>query len=315
MQYEEFLAHMQTCIEQMATPNYQVQFLSVMKNNDVEQNGVVLMKEGERVSPNIYLNSYYERYLQGESISDLCREIMELRITTMKENVLDEVTEDMSFDRWKDKIIYRLVNRKSNKKRLQEVPFMQLVDLAITFHCLVRNNDDGIGSFLITRELMERWNLTVKELYQLAAVNTPKLFPSSIRTMEEVLQEMLEPMKEPSPLVFSDENEVEDYNQEIPVQLELSQTMYILSNSNGINGASALLYPGVIENFSNRVKSSVYILPSSIHEVILVPFQEDIDKSQLIQMVNEVNQTQVAKEEVLSSSVYYYDRLLKELTV
>jgi uncharacterized protein YdhG (YjbR/CyaY superfamily) len=91
--------------------------------------------------------------------------------------------------------------------------------------------------------------------------------------------------------------------------------MYILSNSNGINGASALLYPEVIENFSNTIKSNVYILPSSIHEVILVPFQEEIDKSQLIQMVNEVNETQVAKEEVLSSSVYYYDRLRKELTV
>jgi hypothetical protein len=310
MQYEEFIAHMQTCIEQIATPNYQVQFHSVMKNNDVEQNGVVLMKEGERVSPTIYLSSYYERYLQGESISDLCREIVELRIITMQGNTIDAAMEDMSLDSWKDKIIYRLVNRKSNRKRLMDVPFMQFVDLAITFHCLVRNNDDGIGSFLITRELMESWNLTVKELYQLAGVNTIRLFPPSIKTMEEVLQEMLEPMPESLPLEFSEESE-----EEIPTQLELAHSMYILSNSNGINGASALLYPGVIENFSNRVKTNVYILPSSIHEVILVPFQEEIDKSQLIQMVNEVNETQVAKEEVLSSSVYYYDRLRKELTV
>lgn len=305
MQYEEFLAHMQVCIEQMATPEYQVQFHSVMKNNDVEQNGVVLMKEGERVSPNIYLNSYYERHLQGETISDLCREILELRIVTMRDNTLDEVMEDMSIDRWKDKIIYRLVNRKSNRERLLDVPFLQVVDLAITFHCLVRNNEEGIGTFLITRDIMESWNLTVKELYQLAGVNTPNLFPSSIRTMEEVLQDMFEPMNEiPSP--ESSENFF---------QFEETQSMYILSNSNGINGASALLYPHVIENFSNKIKSNVYILPSSIHEVILVPYQEDIDKSQLIQMVNEVNQTQVAKEEVLSSSVYYYDRLRKELTV
>lgn len=312
MQYEEFIALMQTCIEQIATPNYQVQFHSVMKNNDVEQNGVILMKEGERVSPTIYLGSYYERYLQGESISDLSREIVELRVITMQGNIIDEAMEDMSLDRWKDKIIYRVVNRKSNRKRLLGVPIMQFVDLAITFHCLVRNNDDGIGSFLITSELMESWNLTVKELYQLAGVNTPRLFPPNIKTMEEVLQEMLEPMTESSPQVFSEENEEEE---EIPTQLELSHSMYILSNSNGINGASALLYPDVIENFSNKVKSNVYILPSSIHEVILVPFQEDIDKSQLIQMVNEVNETQVAKEEVLSSSVYYYDRLRKELTV
>lgn len=307
MQYENFLAHMQVCIEQMAKSNYQVQFHSIMKNNDVELNGVILMKEGERVSPTIYLNPYYDRYLQGESIPRLCKEIVELRVITMRENSLDEATEDMSLERWKDKVIYRLVNRKSNKKRLEGVPFMQIVDLAITFHCLVRNNDDGIGSFIITRELMESWNLTVRELYQLAGVNTPRLFPSSIKTMEDVLQDMLEPMKE--------EIVDEDHEQEIPFQFESPHSMYILSNSNGINGASALLYPEVIENFSNTIKSNVYILPSSIHEVILVPFQEEIDKSQLIQMVNEVNETQVAKEEVLSTSVYYYDRLRKELTV
>lgn len=314
MQYEDFLAHMQACIEQMVTLDYQVQFHSVMKNNDVELNGVILMKEGERVSPTIYLNPYYDRYLQGESIPKMCKEIVELRVVTMRENTLDEATEDMSLDKWKDKVIYRLVNRKSNRKRLIDVPFMQFVDLAITFHCLVRNNDDGIGSFIITRELMESWDVTVKELYQLAGVNTPRLFPSSIRTMEEVLQDMLEPMQDSYP-AYSEEILDEDSEQDIPFQFESPHSMYILSNSNGINGASALLYPEVIEKFSNSIKSNVYILPSSIHEVILVPFQEEIDKSQLVQMVNEVNETQVAKEEVLSSSVYYYDRLRKELTV
>lgn len=314
MQYEDFLAHMQACIEQMVTTNCQAKFHSVMKNNDVELNGVILMKEGERVSPTIYLNPYYDRYLQGESIPKLCKEIVEFRVIAMSDNTLDEATQDMSLDRWKDQVIYRLVNRKNNRKRLAGVPFMQFVDLAITFHCLVRNNDDGVGSFLITRELMESWDVTVKELYQLAGVNTPRLFPSSIRTMEEVLQEMLEPMQD-SHLVYSKEIVDEDFEQEIPFEFEAPHSMYILTNSNGINGASALLYPEVIENFSNAIKSNVYILPSSIHEVILVPSQEEIDKSQLIQMVNEVNETQVAKEEVLSSSVYYYDRLRKELTV
>lgn len=265
MQYEDFLAHMQVCIEQMVPLNYQVQFHSVMKNNDVEFDGVILMKEGERVSPTVYFNSYYDRYLQGVSIPKLCQEIVELRVITMRENTLDEVTDDMSFNWWKDKIIYRLVNRKRNRKRLVGIPFMQFVDLAITFHCLVSNNDDEIGSFIITRELMESWNLTVKELYQLAGVNTPKLFPSSIRTMEDVLQEVLEPIQESSP-IYEEGIEGEDIKQEIPFQIESPHSMYILSNSSGINGAGALLYPQVIEKFSNSIKSNVYILPSSIHE-------------------------------------------------
>ncbi|WP_310604598.1 DUF5688 family protein [Anaerosporobacter sp.] len=310
MQYEDFLAHMQVCIEQMAAPRYQVQFHSVIKNNDVEQNGVVLMKEGERVSPTVYVNTYYERYLQGESIPKLSKEIVELRIHTVQEHSLEEVADDMSLEKWKDRIVYRVVNRKSNRKRLAEIPFMQFVDLAITFHCVVRNDDNGIGSFIVTRDLMESWNLTVKGLYQFAGVNTPKLFPSSIRTMEEVLQELF--IEELSPSIITEEV-IEDVKQEIAAQAEFVHSMYILSNLNNINGASALLYPNVIENFSNQIQSNIYILPSSIHEVILVPFQEEIDKSQLIQMVSEVNETQVAAEEVLSSNIYYYDRMCKEI--
>lgn len=299
MQYEEFLAQMQTCIEQIAGEEYEVQLHSIIKNNDVEQNGIVLMKKGERVSPTIYLNAYYDRYLEGETIHILCNEILELRITTMQDNALDTLTENMELSEWKDKIIYRLVNRRSNQRRLMNAPFMQFMDLAITFHCLVRSNEEGIGSFLVTRELMEQWNLNVKELYQIASVNTPKLFPVRINTMEEILQELMQV----------------DGLFDMPLSLtDGAKPMYILTNASGINGATTLLYPNVIENFSNQINSNIYILPSSIHEVILVPNQDNLDKSQLIQMVNEVNQTQVAKEEVLSSGVYYYDRECKQIT-
>ena len=76
MKYEDFLAHMQACIEQMVTSNYQVQFHSIMKNNDVELNGVILMKEGKRVSHTIYLNLYYDRNRPCESIPRLCYELV-----------------------------------------------------------------------------------------------------------------------------------------------------------------------------------------------------------------------------------------------
>lgn len=306
MQYEKFIAHVQTCMERMVKQEYQVELHNVIKNNDVEQCGIVLMKEGERVSPTIYLHSYYERYLQGDSIPKLCKEILELRVTTMKDNAIDEVTDTMELHEWEDKIIYRLVNLKQNQKRLLKAPFIQFMDLAITFHCLVRNNEQGIGSFMITKQLMNSWGITARNLYQLACQNTPKYFPSTIRRMEDVLEELV---------TVSAVTEKEKETQRQQTTLESEYAMYILSNDNGINGASAILYPDVIDVFARQINSNLYILPSSIHEVILIPYQEDLEQSQLIQMVKEVNETQVEREEVLSYNVYLYDRTLRKLII
>ncbi|WP_167959030.1 DUF5688 family protein [Anaerosporobacter faecicola] len=312
MEYSEFIKQVKSCIEQRASIGYQVQLHTIMKNNDVERIGLVLVKEGARVTPTIYLDRYYGRYKRGETLEQLCSEMYDLRIMTEQEETMETLTANMDLAAWEDKIIYRLVNRKKNQKRLQNAPFMQFMDLAITFHCIVRNSNDEIGSFQITRELMERWNLTVKELYQYAGSNTPKFFPAKINTMEDVLQELMSP--EEYRMIVEDEETKDVLWQQTEEEERSSPKMYILTNSNGINGASALLYPKVIEEFSNKIEASVYILPSSIHEVILVPFQEDIEKSQLIQMVNEVNETQVENEEVLSSNVYFYDIKQKELS-
>lgn len=296
MEYEEFLAHLEISIEQKLDQTYEVRFQTVMKNNDVLLHAVVLMKKGERISPTIYLNAYYDRFKDGESITKLAEEIVALRKSTQSNNSYFKPTEDLSLEKWKDKVVFRLVNRKANEQRLKNLPYMAFVDLAITFHCLVSTEGSSIGSFAVTKELMKRWNVNLNVLYQYASKNTPKIFPVTIRSMEEILEDMV-------PTLNQDECEV-DAN---------APCIYILSNQSGVNGASALLYPEVLEKFSYSICSNLYILPSSIHEVILVPYHKDIKKSQLMKMVSEVNETEVAKEEVLSSQVYYYDRFAKKL--
>ena len=85
-------------------------------------------------------------------------------------------------------------------------------------------------------------------------------------------------------------------------------TMYILSNQKGINGASCLLYENILLDFANQIRSDLYILPSSIHEIILIPYQKETTLQALIEMVRDINCTQVAPEEVLSDSVYRFSR-------
>ena len=98
-------------------------------------------------------------------------------------------------------------------------------------------------------------------------------------------------------------------------ELRDAAPMYVLSNRTRVQGASCILYPNILKDFAAAVKSDFYILPSSVHEVILLPVQGDEDEEGLKRMVCEVNETQVEREEVLSDSVYYYSREREKLSI
>ena len=84
--------------------------------------------------------------------------------------------------------------------------------------------------------------------------------------------------------------------------------MYILTNDSGINGAASLLYDGVIDEFAERFAADVIVIPSSVHEVLLVPLKEEYDVSESNMLVKEVNNTIVDEEETLADNVYIYRR-------
>ena len=129
--------------------------------------------------------------------------------------------------------------------------------------------------------------------YECALENTPLLQGYELADMNTVLEEM-------KALGGIDDEEIEDMQQEVP--------MYVLSNKSRINGASCILYKDILKDFAMVVDKDLYVLPSSIHEVILLPSDGTQESEQLKEMVREINQSQVEKEEVLSDSVYYYRR-------
>ena len=89
--------------------------------------------------------------------------------------------------------------------------------------------------------------------------------------------------------------------------------MYVLTNRKRCNGAACVLYEQVLENFAKKINDNLYILPSSVHEVIMIPASFAGKASQLREMVEEINATQVEDEEVLSDSVYFFNRMTKKL--
>lgn len=286
--YTSFVSFIKDRITDRMGRGYDIKLIKVIKNNALELDGLVVLKEGEKSAPNIYLNAYYDAYLAGTPM----KEIVERICTLYKQSVLPVIKPDFRYtlELMKPYIFFRLVNSERNKKLLTRVPHIEYLDLALTFHCLVQGDDDGIGAIRITNEHIGQWGITLDELFQLAKENTRVLFPPIIRPIEEVIREL------------QGDNEIIDFG---AIEGEI-YPMYILTNQKGINGASCIIYKDVIKDFAKQHNSNVIILPSSIHEIILVPTKDFADKEWLKSMVIDINSTQVPIEEVLSDNVYQY---------
>lgn len=297
-EYDYFVGQILSGVTKRMGERYTARIYKVMKNNSLELDSLVLLKEGKNFAPNIYLHPYFEAYQQGVTFSELVN-----RLCNIYQNCTTPIVDDKfqySFEEMKSHIIYRLVSYERNRKLLENIPHIRYLDLAITYHCLVREDEEGIGTIRITNEHRKQWKVQLKELHELAADNTKRLFPVSIRSMEDVIRSML--MDEMS----GNEGLSAEMNLFVENSSNVERNMYILTNEKGINGASCLLYPDVLAEFAERFQSDFYLFPSSIHEVILVPARDQGSSREYAEMVHEINTTQVAKEEVLSDRVYYY---------
>ncbi len=165
--FQEFLGLMKTSVNKEVGEEYHVEINHVIKNNSIELDGLIVKKKDEYITPYIYINSYYERYINGEPIKSLVKEIICIYRNSMDKEDKEVVKICYEFNEMKSCIIYRLINYDKNRKILQEIPHIRFLDLAISFHCLVKNNEHGIGTIRITNEHLKNWNITLEDLKML----------------------------------------------------------------------------------------------------------------------------------------------------
>lgn len=326
MIYEQFLNDVKAAIKEKVDSTYEVSIKSVLKNNSIKLDGLIILKPGERISPNIYLNEYYENLKEGVDFKKIIELIFEA-YKFQKANMIKKEDFSFKFDEIKENIYYRIINYSKNKDLLKETPNIKFLDLAITFHCLVNDDCTGIGSIRITREHLNMWDKNIKELHRIARKNTPILFPVKLCSMNDIIADIYleEVQKEKLTKDIPFELKDKDYNVEEILDKEMVEefldeiknnnqtSMFVLTNTRGINGASSILYKDIIKKFADKIGFDLYILPSSIHETILVPCQKEITLESLSEMVFEVNRTQLAPEEILSDKVYFYNRSTNQI--
>lgn len=281
MNYEQFVHDIFECTKTKVFPWGIVEKQEIVKNNGVVAIGLTIRRMESNLAPIIYLEGIYNYFLQGESLEDLADFLIE---NSRKISNVHKINykEFLEFPKIREHIVYKLVNAKRNEKLLGDIPHLPLFDLAIVFYWIVPTGEGEYGSVLIKNSHMNLWKLPVSVLYECAKENTKKIFPYMFRPLNEYVNDTAGISLEKSPL-------------------------YILSNTEGIFGASAILYPEMPGKIYKILGEKYYLLPSSVHEFLIVPENRLVHPKNLKAMVKEVNETQIVEEELLSDNVYYFD--------
>lgn len=258
-----------------------VEIVEVKKNNGRMRTGIAVCKNGCNIAPNIYMEELFERYQNGESLTELYQIIEKiLHDVSPKENF--NVDSIMDFQSVKGKICFKLINAERNADQLEEMPHRCFHDLAIVYYIMVSQETSDIATIAVKNSMMENWGVDESVLYKTALHNTPKLCRSEIMTMEKALDGFLKPGIIGVP------------------------SLYVVTNEKRTNGAGVMLYDGIMEEVAKKTGSDLYILPSSIHETLFLPATNQEDENMLLNMVREVNESCLSQEDYLSDNVYHY---------
>lgn len=301
MEYRDFLNEVKHDILRFMPSEYaaaQVRVDDTTKNNSVIMSGISIHKEGSVIIPKLYLEEHYQSYVNGASMESVCTQIANeyLKHSVSEQDFdMDLVT---NFEIAKENITTKVIAVKNNQGLLCDRPFTKLDDLAIMYQLELGKTEDGKGTIPVTNVIMEKWGITINEIHDLAIDNAERLSPSKLIALESVL-------------FGAEENLLDNENSYNPC------TMLVLTNEDKIGGASVLANANVLNEVSKVIDDSFYILPSSVHEVLVVPKEiakeAGMTPKQLGKMVREVNANEVEQEERLSDHIYEFDKKSKTL--
>lgn len=278
--------------------NHSVEVKEITKNNGVKLTGISVSESGSHIAPQIYVNSGYDQYINGDA--DLDELVRGYFNAYMSNRLPDDFSIDFfsDFEHVKDRLSMKLINAEKNVVFLTEVPHYRLGDLAIIFQVLLNSSElHGSASITIRNEHLKMWNIDAETIFDLAKKNAAEKHPVRIQSMLEVLSEMTGELPEEM------------------MGMEETQMMFVLSNEVKLNAASGIIFTDKLQEFADKRGADLFILPSSVHEVLLVPNTDNTNMSvlELTNMVKEVNATQLAPDEILSDTVYFYDRRERKL--
>ncbi len=278
MTYDRFLDLLEEEISSRLAPGEYVRRVHVLKNNNVHLDGFSCMMPGRREQPTVYVNHYYRSSPDPGYIREIAQMVLSLQHDS---RVLpgEELRRFLEYENAQEQIYCRLISAARNTELLEQVPHRKWLDLAIVYYLKIPDHIIKNATALVRTEHIQSWGLTPDELHE-TAVRNMRREPAFFQPLEQLLEE---------------------YGLG-----DAKSHLYVLSNSRKEYGAACILDPGVQMMCMERLGGDYFVLPSSVHEVILLPAEETPKNADLEEIVHTVNRRCVSREEYLSGNVYYY---------
>lgn len=293
MGYDEFKEKfVEDVKERIADKGLTADVRTVEKVNETYE-ALSVTPEGGNIGMNLNIDRFYSSYEDGVDYEDLVNNAMDV-IDRGISNIPDlDVNKFTDYEQMKDKLVMEVVSAETNAAILATIPHKRMEDMAVVYRFMLDSHNGEQASVLVTNTIINQMDITPEQLHADALKNAPEVKPLVIQGMSEVMAEMLGP----------DQAELMGL---MPVAPEDEQ-MYVASVPDKTHGASVIAYQDFMDRASDRVGGDFFILPSSIHEVLIIPDNKEIDFKVLEGMVRDVNETQVAPEDKLTDNVYHYD--------
>ena len=297
LNYEEFKERIKDDIKDYMDEKYKDYEVVIRKvnktNREVDGLNMLDIPGLKNATPTLYVNDLYEKYKKTgdyEEVARMAAETMEYGIKSFNSQIKEEC---LDTSKLKDKVFFSLINAEQNRELLNTVPHREFEDLAIVYRWNIGAGSDGVYTNLVDNDLAKKEGLTENDLYNAANKNTKELFPVLVKNMNEFISEIM----------FGDSElsgEMEEEFKEVMMETQDERSMYVITNESKLFGAASMLYEETLYELAEKIGSDLYILPSSIHEVIAVSADFG-SPDEWAEMVYEINMDQVDINDRLSN--------------
>lgn len=291
--------------------NYSIEIVETMKvNRKMDALRVIpnVLSDGYNISPFLYVDHMYEAYKESNDFDKVMEDNAETFVSFMKDEKYRIDIKELDKMNLRDNVIITLINTEQNSEMLSKIPHREFEDLSVIYRWIIKKDNGGFHSNIINNESAARIGITEDELFKIASENTKNMYPPIVKNMEDIIKEIFMEEGMPEEIAanmiasMKEESELDDKGIE----------MYVITNKYKMFGAAGMLFEDELHNLSQKLGDDLYILPSSLHEVIVVP-AKNVDPEVLAEMVHDVNTAELDISERLSNQVYHYDKTERKL--
>ncbi len=309
MEYSLFCSDVKAEVERIMGEDYDVKLEKVIKNNNVTYDALIVMKKGEHMAPTVCLNDCYDQYNRGQDIKDIALSVISW-YERYKKQIVVNVDDFLNYSSMKRRVFVKVINAKMNSGLLENVPHRYYYDLAMMVYLVIDEDDVQRGTANVTNMQLNMWNIDEETLFNDAISNTREIKPPKFENMGDVMKELLasKVLRAGYKVGMDEQMDISLARAIEDIENMSNLNVYVLSNLCKIDGAVYMLFDDVLEQIAQKLQSDIYIIPSSIHEVLVLAKEENTEYKNLKDMVMSVNVNHVEPQEVLSDSVYFYKR-------